>query len=101
MTGTLTGKSSTWPSVVAILMKPSRYNTHKEGINRWLSHFILQCLVSTAWFQSMTTKTCTQPTVEGTSHNAVGTSQIAVGTSQSAVGTSQIAVGTSQSVTPI
>jgi len=88
VTGTLTGKSSTWPCVVAILMKPSRYNTHEEDTNR--------CLVSTTWFLPMITKTCTKLTVKGSSHTAEGTSQTVVGTSQIAVGPSQIAVGTSQ-----
>ncbi len=85
VTGTSTGRFSTWPSVVAILMKPSRYNAHKKDTNRSLPHFILHCLVFTAWFRSMTTKTGTKPTVEGTSQTAVGTSQIAVGTSQSVI----------------
>lgn len=103
VTGTLTGRFSIWPSVVAILMKPSRYNTHQMDANSGLLLFMLHCLVSTARFPTMTTKMCTQLTVEGTGDNAentsqtvVGTSQIAVGTSQSAVGTSQFAVGTSQ-----
>ena len=71
-------------------------------MHRSLPHVVLHCLVSTAWFLSMTTKTCAQLTVEGTSHIAVDISQIAVGTSQTAVGTSHDTVGTSQSAsTPV
>ena len=48
VTGTLTGRFSTWPSAVATLMKPSRYNTHQKDAKSWLLHFMLHCLVSTA-----------------------------------------------------